>query len=356
VDTSLQSPPPAGLPDWVSVLKPGEWYEIPNTALSSVAPSPTPLGWTGPSSKVDAWTSFVVDTRTSKVYSLANGGHADYAGNEVDVLELELAQPRWAELIAPTPNEQISASVYCGSYYVDGRPTSRHSYYGVTLNEFDDRIMLFGGAQWCNAGGFHNKVDSYNIGSNSWNPANTHPDVPVDLIAHGMSVNPSTGDVYMLNQHSLRRWNRSSNTWTEINPVGGITSADGYYAMSAFDTARGRVLFLSDQVRRVYSLADNTFAPVTLSGPNAATVLVGAAALVYVPAVDRFLVRLAGAGGAIYEIHPTSFEVQPFRTSGGDAVPATLYGPYNKFLYVPRLHGAVYVPTHGGNAWFLRIH
>src|SRR5262249_44438597 len=72
-------PAPAVPPAWVSPLAVGQWHPIPNTALASVAPSPTPDGGTGPRSKVETWTSFVVDTRTSKVYSVANGGHGDYS-------------------------------------------------------------------------------------------------------------------------------------------------------------------------------------------------------------------------------------------------------------------------------------
>src|SRR5688572_29289478 len=68
-----QSPPPPpleNLPAWVSNLGVGEWFQIPNTAISSVVPSPVPPGHF-PDAKVIAWTSFVVDTRTSSVYSVA---------------------------------------------------------------------------------------------------------------------------------------------------------------------------------------------------------------------------------------------------------------------------------------------
>jgi hypothetical protein len=76
----------------------------------------------------------------------------------------------------------------------------------------------------------------------------------------------------------------------------------------------------------------------------------------YVPAFDRFLVRKAGAGATVYMIDPENFEVTTLATTGGDSIPATQNGPYNKFLYAPRLGGAVYVPSYSGNAWFLRLH
>jgi len=135
--------PPGALPAWVNNLQPGQWYEIPNTSLSSVDPSPIPPGVEGPAAKVIDWTSFVVDTRTSKVYSVANGGHQGYGGNEVDALDLERSQPLWSQVLAPTPAAQV---LNCQAFYADNTPTSRHTYYGVTFNEFDDRFMLFSGA------------------------------------------------------------------------------------------------------------------------------------------------------------------------------------------------------------------
>ena len=65
------------------------------------------------------------------------------------------------------------------------------------------------------------------------------------------------------------------------------------------------------------------------------------AAMIYVPAIDRFLMRLDDAGGAVYEINPTTFEVSLSSKVGSAPIPETQNGPYNKFLYVPRLQGAI---------------
>jgi hypothetical protein len=129
--------------------------------------------------------------------------------------------------------------------------------------------------------------------------------------------------------------------------------------MSAFDTTRGRILFLGGDFndRHIYTLSSNAWTTITISGPNASNVSNSAAdAMVYVAAIDRFLVRQGGSGGTVYQINPATFEATTFSTTGGGAVPSTQNGPYNKFLYVPRLRGAVYVPSYSGNAWFLRLH
>jgi hypothetical protein len=104
-------------------------------------------------------------------------------------------------------------------------------------------------------------------------------------------------------------------------------------------------------------VSSNAFSQVTISGANASLVT-GAQqeSMVYVAAMDRFLIRQGGTGGAVQQVDPTNFAVTALVTTGGTAIPSTQNGPYNKFLYVPRLRGAVYVPSYPGNAWFLRLY
>jgi hypothetical protein len=343
-------PPPVNAPSWVAGLSVGQWYRIPNTAISSVDPSPEPDGLTGPSSKVIAWTSFVVDTRDSRVYSVANGGHNDYAGNEVDVLELETETPSWSERLAPTPDAQLTN---CQSYYADGRPASRHSYYGVTLDEVNGRIMLFGGAKWCMGGGFHSAISSYNIGSNTFNGSGTHPGA-VFLGVTAYSRDPNTGDVYGVQGGSFGRWRWSSNSFSTSLGASG-TPPKGDESMSAFDTTRGRILFVGGLFgdSHYYTVATNAWTGVSITG---SAVSGTGNAMFYVPAMDRYLVRLDGGGGAVFQINPQTFQASAFPTTGGSAIPSTLNGPYNKFLYVPRLQGAIYVPSYSEFVWFLRLH
>jgi hypothetical protein len=104
-------------------------------------------------------------------------------------------------------------------------------------------------------------------------------------------------------------------------------------------------------------LPSPAFAQITLTGPNAADVSgAGSAAMIYVAVIDSYLIRLAGAGGTVYQVNAANFAVTTFTTAGGASVPSTVNGPFNKFLYVPRLRGCVYVPSYSGNAWFLRVH
>lgn len=110
------------LPAWYLGMAVGQWQPIPGSALSSapIAVHTYPgVGGSGPQAKTDAWSGFALDTRDAALYSPANGGHNDYAGNEVDRIRLLDDAPAWTEPRTSTPLAQITAG---GSHYADGRP------------------------------------------------------------------------------------------------------------------------------------------------------------------------------------------------------------------------------------------
>jgi len=342
------------LPQWVKDLDVGDWYQIPNTALSSVAPSPTPVGNTGPISKIEAWTSFVVDQRSGKVYSVANGGHGDYAGNEVDELTLDVETPAWAEILKSTVNGDIPAGQT--DYYNDGRPASRHTYYGATWNELDDRFMFFSGSFWDN-GGFLPQTDSYNIGANSYNAGDTHPDTSPSVAVAAVTYDSHTGNAYIM-EDILRRFNRAANTFTTLSPLTN-EPGNGWNVASAFDSKRRRFLFAGTALgpsllKHVYDVDAGTFTQINYSGAEASNISDTENAMVYVSSLDAYLYKLNGSsGGTVYKIDASTWAVTSMTTSGGAGIAAATH-LFNKFLYVERLGGCVIVPDYNASVWFLK--
>lgn len=343
------------MPAWRQGMAVGEWRQVSGTALSAapmaVKTYPS-LGNTGAESKVIAWTGFAIDTRDSSVYSPANGGHHDYAGNEVNRIRLTDNAPAWSEPRASTPVAQVVDSA---THYADGRPTARHTYYGARVNEVRNRIMTFSGSRYGN-GGMVPTVDGFNLTSNDWDGAGTFPNIPSDFAntpGTALVDQKSSGDVYAFAQFNVFRWSSASNSWS--TQVTG-TPIYGQYAATALDTRRNRILLVGGENNDygVYDIAANTMQRVTLSGADAAALGGAGNGMVYDPLLDVYLLRKPGAGATIYRINAQNFSVDTLPTSAGAQVPASTNGVWTRFLYVPSLKGVVYFPTYTGNLWFVR--
>ena len=342
------------MPAWRQGQAVGEWRQLSNSALSAAPRAVVVGGNTGPESKVIAWTSFVIDARNSSVYSVANGGHHDYAGNEVNRIGLLDSAPKWTEPRPSTPSSQTTDSA---AYYADGRPTSRHTFYGATMNESRNRAMVLGGSQWGN-GFMLSTMDGFNLGANDWDAGSSFPNAPSEFTnAMGSAVteHKATGDIYVFAGYAVVRWNSASNTWTRL-----LTNAATYgqYAASAMDTKRNRILVVGGQTNDhgLYDMSSNSMANVTtFSGPNAGDMTGDTGnGLVYDPGLDVYLLRKAGAGNTIYRINAQTFYVDTLPSTNGASIPSATNGVWNRFLYVPQLKGVIYFPSYDGNAWFVR--
>jgi hypothetical protein len=342
----------SAMPAWRQGQAVGEWRQIANSALSSAPRAVSASGNTGPQSKVIAWTSFIIDTRNSAIYSAANGGHHDYAGNEVNRIGLLDGAPRWTEPRASTPMSQISDDV---SHYADGRPTSRHTYYGAVMNEVRNRAMVVGGGIWGNGNGT-SAVDGFNLSSNDWDAKGSYANAPSEYTSafgNAVAQHRATGDIYVFGGFAVARWSNASNSWSRL--LSGV-STYGQSSASAMDTARNRILVVGGENndRGLYNVASNTMTNVSFTGPNAGDVGGTANGLVYDPGLDVYLLRKAGAGNTIYRINAQTFYVDTLPNTNGSSVPSSTNGVYRRFLYVPQLKGVVYFPSYSGNGWFIR--
>lgn len=347
------------MPAWRQGIAVGEWKEISGTAMSSapitVKTYPS-LSVLGPIGKMHAWNGFAVDTRDSSIYSAANGGHMDYAGNEVNRIRLSDSAPVWTEPRAATPVNQVVMNT---THYADGRPTSRHTYYGTVVNEVRNRVMVVSGARWGDGYSPGGVTDGFNIAANDWDAAQTYPDAPsADFGPYNgwaITQHKSTGDIFAFASFSVLRWNSASNAWARRL---SNTAIYGQYAASAVDTKRDRVLVVSsssDHGHGYYNIQTNVVQTVSFSGPQAGAMSGETGnGMVYDPALDAYLYRKKDGGNLVYRIDAQTFSVDVLSTSGGSQIPVAPNGVWTRFLYVPKLKGVVYFPVYGGNLWFLR--
>jgi hypothetical protein len=365
--SSLTVTPPITdvLPAWVAALPLWQWYEIPNTALSSIDPVPRPLGSTGPSSKIDAWCGACLK-RQGSVYLLgAAGGHADYAGNEVNALVLNAATPQWTQLRGPTPNAEVINGT---EVYLDLRPAATHTYYTTQFIEPLNRMVVFNRnglsgqfpappADWPYIG-VNGRSKSFNLSAGDWDPPDyiqrfTFPGG--DITAALCVKHPVTNDVYYSPSYGSGwyQWAYASNTWSKQS---GVTRAP-WYAGAAIDPLRNRMLLVggySPAPPEVHAL-DGTRLAATFTGLGAAALAVSDyPSVVYDEATDRFMVGFnSGAAIKILRVNPeTWFVDEPNMT--GDAPAARTNGLQNSMQYVPELKGMVVANKHNGNVYFVR--
>jgi hypothetical protein len=140
VSESEPEPEPGDAPQWFLDQASGTWAEIADgtgtgaaggDVISDCLPSPEPF-FSGhnnnANSIIQAWNGGYSDQDNGEYGFCANGGHADWCGNEVYALALRDATPGWRRLIDPTPNGSLGdISDGGGSTYADGRPRAMHN-------------------------------------------------------------------------------------------------------------------------------------------------------------------------------------------------------------------------------------
>jgi len=110
-------------------LKPGEWYEVPNSHLKTVAPS-------GVEPRViDPWSGGAFDTKWDNLI-VWGGGHGDYSGNEIYLFSLDSL--KWTRVTNPSNPPAVDVP-----YASDGGPCSRHTYDYIQYLASIDRFCSF---------------------------------------------------------------------------------------------------------------------------------------------------------------------------------------------------------------------
>lgn len=354
----------ASWPAWRKAMARWQWYQLPGTDMMSVVPNPPVPG--SIKTRIDAWNGLAADTRTNRLYSAANGGHADYSGNEV--IELDLSSPTlaWRMLRAPTAAADIVASngskgIY-NDYYLDGRPASTHTYYALQFIASRNAIFKFGaGSLWGTGNEGNWKTDAFSLASGDWHSGGSWPDILSQRSGNtGTPVckNPVTEEVYIATPAALKRFDPASGTYATL--AGWPDNYTAVYARAcAVDPVRNRVVFFGDAYRMpanglVYDAASNSISRVTFTGAASDITVVAYHYAWYEAKIGRFLLKTA-VGDKVYEIDPQTLAVAQVGTTGGSSLPDAVNGVQTRWQRLPNLGGYAYYPRSGSGVWFLAV-
>jgi hypothetical protein len=402
----------AAVPAWLQGVGLRQWVSIPNTQSPTI-PVPTPryghAAYNGPGAIQDAWCGWAFDARTNSIYAAAAGGHGDKAQNEIAVICLDDDVPAWRILHAGDPESYIDPDtnqlVY--TWYVPtpgniindnstGRnknnkgPTKGvlacHDYYNPVV--VGDNIIKIGLGAVASQGTTLPFVEGFNLTANAWADPGTWPQMPffpANAATYSVAKHPVSEQVYVC-YYNDKMYRRDVNgSWATLENMGaglGYTQiVEG--TASAIDPTRGT---LGAQPRGVvlclgggaggntaftYDIngSGNKYAAVTLTGPAAAKCGGSSAlGLVFVPGIDRYVVRRGENGGGLYTINPNGWVCEQLATTGGGEIVITIpqhidqvtglwyegMRPWGKFFHAKK--GVVYFPRFGLNAQFCLLH
>jgi hypothetical protein len=341
----------------------------------------------GGKSKPSVWAycGLAMDAATATLWSVANGGHNDYWGNEAYSLALNVAQPTWKRHINPTiytyNNEgdsgDVTDEVGTGDdAYIapDNYPVSRHSYAQHVYDSGRSRVFMLAGAATSVSGNTYTRnVDAFNTATRTYDAPGTWTRFPTSIYpqrinpdANGVEVN---GDVYFLTDISggnLVRWNRSDASWTAVRTFATAPSGNSGWC---YDSLRNRIFQMPSRywtgsesaiLGAGYYDLNNTgaFTGVALSGVSSSEFLNRYTSTVYEPSIDRYLTLKWADGNPptqMYVTHPTTFAVT-IHPAAVPNDPLAGSGVWTRFRYSSLLGGVVWACGPRQHVYFMRTH
>lgn len=226
--------PSAGLPAGYG------WHRLPNTQMrKSVCLGDVPDGmyrdatmtatteYTFNCNQFIPWSGAAADDLHHRLI-VWGGGHSDYAGNEVSVLNLD-GTPAWERFTPPTmPVPYIWDGKHWeglkpyflrphdgGTYVAGSSPSSRHTYNGLQYVPSQNKLYSFGGSV-ANGGFLSAEVWTLDMSTRKWTmlgpPFSQSPGYPTT------AYDPNNGHIVMHDKNwSLFDYDPENNKWRTIN-------------------------------------------------------------------------------------------------------------------------------------------
>lgn len=356
--------------------------------------------------RLNGYCGATIDTRRARVLTGRAGGHGDYWQNEITEIDMLADQPAWTMKHAGSDGDVIISQEPLARWssvdirrYADGYPAAVHTYYQQHIIERHDRGISSGGSISQPGTGFQNceawKLSTAKNDPNIWEPLDTYPTTlgqtsssGTTSIAWAECKHPCTEVRYALTGSGVHITTPSyagpngtpgsGGTYSFASMSGDSAKWNNGFPFSegptAVDTKREKLLFThgfaaaSNTQPYLIDLTNinvTTLTRPTYSGSGAAALAAvpASSGMVYVPRLDRYLLKSPAAGGTVYSINPVTFDVTVLSTTGasvaaseGSGGGGAGSGIYGKFLFDPILRGVHYFPSADEPAYFLRLY
>jgi hypothetical protein len=332
------------------------WFQIPNTAYQSVCPSYSDIqGQSGCSAVASAWGSGWADTKRNRMV-LFGGGHTDYFGNEVYVLDLN-ANPISITLGKDASHGSGIANLNsCPDVYSDGNPGSRHDNDGMVYLPTQDLYFIHGG-NLANCGSFTNSYWTLNPGTMAWTRMpvpGTAPNPNLNGSSSTLDYDPVSGKVYMVetNGNTFWQWAPATNVWTVLNGNIGGCDTHGYEHTSIIDPVRRLYFCLGVGDASKISL-NAPYTLTNLSMKNCGTIATDEGPGLAYDSSQGLIVMWSG-GNTVYLYNPDTDSCTSQTYSGGPGAQQGS-GTYKRFQYYPALGVFILINSSSQNAFALRL-
>ena len=324
------------------------WQEVPNTRIRTLCPLPDANpGEFGVCPSVTAYSGGAFDNLRNRLYILG-GGHADYAGNEVYVLDLNLMQ--MSRINEPSFPVRDGCAEGNNSMYADGRPVARHTYSNLEFFPADNKLLLFGGSRWkCGYLGIDTWI--FDPATDAWTRQSTAVSPGGDFNL-SMARDAQSGLVYARDTHYLFSYNPATANWTQRSAEFSVTS----YKNGVIDPLRRRYYWydVSTTVLHWYDISDPlavglTFSSIATTGCSFMSN--DRAGWQYDPVLDRLVAWSNGDSVQVLNAETGVCETRTF--AGGPNAVET--GTFGRFRYSSTSN--LYVVCNGidDNCYSLRL-
>ena len=331
-------------------LKPGEWYEAPNSKLSGSGvwpPQPTPPG--NPIAMIKAWSGGAYDAKRDRLI-LHGGGHGDYAGNEIYAFDIKTF--KWSRPWGPSkefPNIALQPDGL--DAYPDGNPASVHSYDGMVYLPVQDKLWRGGGALWSGSGRGTRACWLFDFDTLKW-------ERKADSLTLGVGVfaryDPVTGHVFAASDRSvLQEYDPSTNTWT--GPVKDVLDR-GEETTSALDPENRLFVGIGNGKLNIYNIKTRIITNRQRTTGGEVIVNARGPGLAYDPVIKR-IVGWSG-GTSVYSLNISTWTWTEHKAAGTNSVTPTAptrVGVFGRFQYIPSKNVYILVNEVDQNVFFYKL-